>query len=477
MSNRLTPLFRRKGMLLAALALAAAAFPFAAEASGAQQLDTATASGDNLVVDDFSALGIDVDAHSGPLGENPGGSASFNAGGMLAISGPVDCLHVIGNVATLTISGPFANAPYDGFIIKLIDNGGDGLDSFQYFPTFDNVPSPIDCITGSPIYFGGPLIGRAVVSDAPSPPPSAIFTSPASGSSGVARTTQVIAAFNHRMNKPLAEAAFSLRRSNGEVVQGSFGWYGNALIFAPDKPLAGGAGYTATVGTGAEDIVGNHLQAPKTWQFTTAPQPLIAAVVPAENAGEVLPNANVVVAFDKAMSKPSAETAFSLKRSSDGSSVSGSFSWYGNALIFKPAADLTGGNQYTASVSTAAKDLSGHPLPGAKSWSFNTTDRPIVDLVHPPDGTTGVPRSSVVVTFFNKAMDKPSAQAAFSLKRTSDGSSVSGSFGWYGRALIFTPSAPLAANTLFTASVSAAARDLGGKTLANPTTWHFATAG
>ena len=198
MSNRLTPLFRRKGMLLAALALAAAAFPFAAEASGAQQLDTATALGDNLVVDDFSALGIDVDAHSGPLGENPGGSASFNAGGMLAISGPVDCLHVIGNVATLTISGPFANAPYDGFIIKLIDNGGGGLDSFQYFPTFDNVPSPIDCITGSPIYFGGPLIGRAVVSDAPSPPPSATFTSPASGSSGVARTTQVVAAFNHR---------------------------------------------------------------------------------------------------------------------------------------------------------------------------------------------------------------------------------------------------------------------------------------
>ena len=35
-------------------------------------------------------------------------------------------------------------------------------------------------------------------------------------------------------------------------------------------------------------------------------------------------------------------------------------------------------------------------------------------------------------------MDKPTAQAAFSLKRISDGAPVAGSFGWYGNALIFT---------------------------------------
>ncbi len=62
----------------------------------------------------------------------------------------------------------------------------------------------------------------------------------------------------------------------------------------------------------------------------------------------------------------------------------------------------------------------------------------------PADGATGVARSSVTVASFNKAMDKPSAEAAFSLKRTSDGAAVSGSFSWYGNALIFTPSALLA---------------------------------
>ena len=468
----------RKAILLVGLALAAAAaLPTAVQASPGQ--DTATASGENFIVDDFAASGIEVDAHSGPLGENPGGSASFHlfgGGGDLAFSGPVDCLHVIGNVATLTISGPFGDAPYDGMVIRLIDNGGGGNDHFGYYPTFSDVPSPLTCLTGSPIYLGGDLLnGRAAVSDAPSPPPTIPFTGPVDGAGGVARTTNVVAVFDHAMDKPSAEAAFSLRRGSGAAVAGSFGWYGNALVFTPAAPLAPGAVYTATVGVGAKDIVDNHLQSPKTWQFTTAPQPLIAAVVPAENATEVLPNANVVVAFDKAMDKPSAQAAFSLKRTSNGAPVAGSFGWYGSALVFDPAAELAGGTQYTATVSTAAKDADGHPLPSAKSWRFTVTNRPIVSLVYPADGTTQVSRSSLVIPFFNKAMDKPSAQAAFSLKRTSNGAPVAGSFGWYGNALIFTPSSPLAANTLFTAAVAGTAKDLAGNSLANPTTWHFAT--
>ena len=125
--------------------------------------------------------------------------------------------------------------------------------------------------------------------------------------------------------------------------------------------------------------------------------------------------------FNKAMDKPSAEAAFSLKRTSDGAAVSGSFGWYGNALIFKPNADLAPGTQYTASISTAAKDLAGNPLAAAKSWQFTTTNPPSVTSVYPADGATGVSPSSVAYAIFNKAMDKPSAEAAFSLKRTSDG--------------------------------------------------------
>jgi hypothetical protein len=204
--------------------------------------------------------------------------------------------------------------------------------------------------------------------------------------------------------------------------------------------------------------------------------PAVASVFPAEDAAEVLPNAPIVVGFDTSMDKPSAEAAFSLKRTSDGAAVSGRLSWYGNALIFKPDADLAAGTQFTASVSTAAKDLAGNPLPVAKTWRFTTTNRPIIDSVYPADGATGVSPSSVTYAIFNKAMDKPSAEAAFSLKRTSDGAAVSGSFSWYGPSvLIFKPNADLAAGTQYTAAVSGAAKDLSGNTLANPLTWRYTT--
>jgi hypothetical protein len=122
-----------------------------------------------------------------------------------------------------------------------------------------------------------------------------------------------------------------------------------------------------------------------------AARPQIASVVPAANATEVLPNVTVVVGFDSPMDKPSAEAAFSLKRTSGGTPVTGSFGWYGNALLFKPNGDLAGGTQYTASVSTAAKNLGGHPLGAAKTWRFTTTNRPIIDTVYPVDGATGPP--------------------------------------------------------------------------------------
>ena len=155
--------------------------------------------------------------------------------------------------------------------------------------------------------------------------------------------------------------------------------------------------------------------------------------------------------------------------------MSGSFGWYGNALIFKPDAALAPGTQYTASVSTAAKDLAGNPLAAAKSWQFTTTNPPSVTSVYPADGATGVSLNSVAYAIFNRAMDKPTAEAAFSLKRTSDGAAVSGSFGWYGNALIFDPDADLAPGTQYTASVSTAAKDLAGNPLANPVTWSYTT--
>ena len=159
------------------LGLALAAFVSVPAASGAKppppppQLDTANATGDNLVLDDFSSFGIDVQAFSGPSGENPGGRVSFEAGALrLPVSGAVTCLSVSGNTAVMTVTGPFPAVPFfPALFVKLVDNGGGGLDRFQYFPADPALPL-LDCGPASPADFGGPLIGRATVSDVPPPP-------------------------------------------------------------------------------------------------------------------------------------------------------------------------------------------------------------------------------------------------------------------------------------------------------------------
>jgi hypothetical protein len=141
----------------------------------APQLDTATATGS--VAGSTPFFNIHVDAHSGPSGENPGGSASFGStiemqgpGGQnfpvdFVVSGPVTCLNVTGNEAVIKINATFVIFGGGGFFaepveINLVDNGGSGSDLFSAQGT----SAPADCSGGS--VSGFPLDGRAVVFDA-----------------------------------------------------------------------------------------------------------------------------------------------------------------------------------------------------------------------------------------------------------------------------------------------------------------------
>ena len=358
----------------------------------------------------------------------------------------------------------------------VITGGGSGL-TYQPSPDYCNTdpPAPTDDFTYS-LNGGSSATVAVTVTCAATNPPSIDSVYPADGAIDVSRSGVTYAIFNRAMDKPTAEGAFSLKRSSdGAPVSGSFVWYGNALIFVPNAALAAGTQYTASISTAAKDLAGNPLAVAKSWQFTTTNPPSIDSVYPADGAIDVSRSGVTYAIFNRAMDKPTAEAAFSLKRSSDGAPVSGSFVWYGNALIFVPNAALAAGTQYTASISTAAKDLAGNPLAVAKTWQFTTTNPPSIDSVYPADGAIDVSRSGVTYAIFNRAMDKPTAEAAFSLKRSSDGAPVSGSFVWYGNALIFVPNAALAAGTQYTASVSTAAKDLGGNPLANPVTWSYTT--
>jgi serine protease AprX len=117
---------------------------------------------------------------------------------------------------------------------------------------------------------------------------------------------------------------------------------------------------------------------------TTAPT--ISSVSPADGATGVAVNANVSMTFSETMDTAATQAAFSLVKSSDSSSVAGGFSWSGNTMTFDPSGDLEKGVEYTAKMTTEAKDTAGNALAAEKVWKFTVTT--LTTVTASPGSTT-----------------------------------------------------------------------------------------
>ena len=154
--------------------------------------------------------------------------------------------------------------------------------------------------------------------------------------------------------------------------------------------------------------------------------PTVASTSPAAAATGVPAATNVTVTFSEPMDKASAQSAFSLVKSADGSGVSGTFTWSGNTLTFDPAAELAAGMGYTATVSTAAKDTAGNALATAKTWSY-TVAAATTAITAVPSGATlyyGTARSGGVASLSADDNGYLEVNSTTSGTRASD---------WYGR--------------------------------------------
>jgi 6-phosphogluconolactonase (cycloisomerase 2 family) len=107
--------------------------------------------------------------------------------------------------------------------------------------------------------------------------------------------------------------------------------------------------------------------------FLTLTNPFITSLVPFDGDHNVPRNAGVAAFFNEPMNKQTAQSAFSLKRATDGATVTGTFAWSGNVLLFQPAAPFAMATTYTATITTAAQDLDGNPLPATRTTTFTIT--------------------------------------------------------------------------------------------------------
>jgi hypothetical protein len=148
----------RRALLILVAGLAAA-FPSAAFAQVPRQDSVTSTPG---VAGSFSVTTLN--ATSGPSGENPSGQVAFSVFGFLQVGGPVTCLAVSGNTATLNIQDQ--QGGFGIVTVQVSDNQPD---------TFDAVPigrTPTDCSPLAPSGLGGPYSGDIVIVDAPPLPTS-----------------------------------------------------------------------------------------------------------------------------------------------------------------------------------------------------------------------------------------------------------------------------------------------------------------
>jgi hypothetical protein len=156
------------------------------------------------------------------------------------------------------------------------------------------------------------------------------------------------------------------------------------------------------------------------------------------------------------------------------------------SAVFTPTAPaiLTAGTVYNATVTTAAKDLSGNALANSFAWSFTTGSStsktpPSIVSTNPANAATGVCTNKSVNVTFSEAMDPSTLNTAtFTVAAsTAPGTPLAGTIAYSipGNVATFTASSTLTANASYVATVTTGAKDLAGNALAAAFVTNFTT--
>jgi hypothetical protein len=208
--------------------------------------------------------------------------------------------------------------------------------------------------------------------------------------------------------------------------------------------------------------------------------PTVTFTDPIQGTAGVAVNRMITATFSEAMTPATIDNATFTLTGPGAASVPGSVAYLGVTAVFSPFASLADNTLYTARISSSAKDATGNSMAAPYAWSFTTgsgidNSAPTVTLTDPANAATGVPLNKKIAATFSEAMAPLTIlDTTFTLKRP-DNTVVAGAVTLVGRVATFSPAAPLAANTLYTATVNTAARDLAGNALSVDKVWTFRT--
>ena len=314
------------------------------------------------------------------------------------------------------------------------------------------------------------------------PIPAVVSTVPANGATSVPIGQVLTATFNEPMTPNTLNAASFTVTAGGVTIPGAVSYSGLVAKFTPTSNLDYSTVYTATITTGVYDPQGQELPANYVWTFTTvAATPAVITTVPMNGATGVALGQVLGATFNEAMNCATlTSTTFTLTGPGT-TAVAGTVACAGSVATFTPGAQLAVNTLYTATITTGAKNPAGTALAGNYVWTFRTVPAPTAPTVIstvPVDGATGVPINQALSATFSVAMNAATIDGATFTVTGPGGPPVTGVVTYVaaGSVATFTPATDLAANTVYTATITKGAMDLEDTALADIYVWSFTTA-
>ncbi len=289
-------------------------------------------------------------------------------------------------------------------------------------------------------------------------------------------TTSLEVAFSEPVDTGSAEAAVAITPDTASAAS----WSGSTMILTPVEPLALETEYVLTIGPGITDLAGNEMgDPPSPFEFATAGSPGLLASTPTDGAVDVSLATPLILTFTALMDTASVEAALRIEPAIDNE-----LRWSGPQLEIVPTAGLAPATEYRIMISPRATDVAGVPLGQAVAVAFRTEPAGLgAGTLVPAPGVDGIATATPIGVVFDVPIN-PDTVSDDLVTITPD---VGGSLGVIrlpddpesedgaGSALVFTPTAPLPANTTFTVDVAPGMVGVGGERLGGPLTWSFTT--
>ena len=201
------------------------------------------------------------------------------------------------------------------------------------------------------------------------------YVSPFDGARHVRLDERIRIRFRRGMDTQNVEQAFSLEPD----VEGDFYWYSSGrspsyyseLQFTPRTLYASNTTYQVTIDTAASDDEGTRLSEPYRFSFTTE-QIAVRYTIPLHRETWVSPTTGVSITFNTKMDIESVILAFKMVDSQLNDVTGEFFTSHATTISFILDSTLTGGETYTVTISTNAKDLYGGSLPEPYIFWFTT---------------------------------------------------------------------------------------------------------